>query len=135
MADLPDGKFPPQATQPGIVKEKEIGKAETLKAPEKVLVVERREPEIPPELVIDGYLERVEKDAELKTPVTDDQGQVLVTSPAAQQVEIVLPMTQESYLNPKNWHRPVVDAIRWLLEWTKRIIKMKSGETVFRESN
>lgn len=82
----------------------------------------------------EGYIERLEKEVELEKPVVADDGQVLVTSPAAQTPKIVLPIREESYLDPANWHRPVVDAIRWLLEWTKRIMKMKPEGTVFQES-
>lgn len=115
---------------PGIIKEKEIGQ---VKIPEKVSIVEvGRVPKTPGEE--EGYIERVEKEVELQRPVIDDSGQVLVTSPSAQTPRIILPLSEKSYLNPKNWHRPVTEALRWLLEWTKRIIKMKPREAVFRES-
>ena len=103
--------------------------------PERYPVVEFPEgPEIPPELLQEGYLEKVEKGIELKKPITDDQGQILVTSAAAQQPKIVLPMDRTTYLNPKNWHKPVTSALRWLLTWAQRIVKMHPGRTTFQEN-
>lgn len=133
MADLPDNQFFPQTIQPGITKEKELIRPEASDLSEKVLIIESGKI-AETEAEKEGYIERLEKEIELKKSVVADDGQVLVTSPAAQTPKIVLPIREESYLNPANWHRPVVDAIRWLLEWTKRIIKMKPEETVFQES-
>ena len=100
--------------------------------PEKVPVVEvPRAPEVE-ELAREGYVEKVEKEVELKKPVTDDLGQVLVTAPSAEKPKIVLPLSEETYLNPKNWRQPVTQAIRWLVTWVKRIVKMYPGRTVFK---
>lgn len=132
MASLPDDQNFPPSPQTGIVKEKEMGGTETVRVSERVPIVELdRVSETEAEK--EGYLERVEKEVELKKPVTDDGGQILVTSTTAQTPKIVLPLREDSYLDPANWHRPLFDAIRWLLAWTKRIIKMKPGQTVFRE--
>ena len=49
----------------------------------------------------EGHIERVEKEVELKKPVTH-RGQVLVTAPSAQKPKIVLPVSRQTYLNPKN---------------------------------
>jgi len=78
------------------------------------------------------YLEWVEKEAELKKPVKHG-GQILVTSPAAEEIKIVLPLKAETFANPKNWHKGVSFAIRWLLEFAKRQIKKYPNKTVFQQ--
>lgn len=82
----------------------------------------------------EGYMERVEKEVELQKPVTY-QGKVLVTAPSAQKPKIVLPVSKQTYLNPKNWHLPVTTALRWLLTWIKRIMKMYPEESIFRDES
>ncbi len=82
----------------------------------------------------EGYLERVEKEVELQKPVVH-QGQVLVTAPSAQKPKIVLPVSKQTYLNPKNWHLPVTTALRWLLTWIKRVMKMSPEGTVFQDES
>jgi hypothetical protein len=82
----------------------------------------------------EGYIEKVEKEVELPKPVTY-QGQVLMTSPAAQKPKIVLPVSKQTYLNPKNWHLPVTTALRWLLTWIKRVMKMSPEGTVFQDES
>ncbi len=80
----------------------------------------------------EGYLERIEKEVELKKPVIH-RGQVLVTAPSAQKPKIVLPVSKQAYLHPQNWHLPVTAALRWLLTWIKRVIKMYPEGTVFED--
>ncbi|PJE67275.1 hypothetical protein COU95_03325 [Candidatus Shapirobacteria bacterium CG10_big_fil_rev_8_21_14_0_10_40_9] len=97
---------------------------------ERGYVVELKEPY--PEK--EGLVERVWKeDLELEKPVTYKR-QVLVTSARAQKPRIVLPITRQTYLNPANWHKPIVYAIRWLLTWAQRIIKMQPKEVVFEKT-
>jgi hypothetical protein len=131
MDNLPDeqkgSSSPPTGT---VAKEKEAGLTERLQATERIPIVEMGKiSETQAEQ--EGYIERVEKEIELDRPITDGQGQILVTSPAAQQPKIVLPISRQSYFNPKNWHQPVTFALRWLLALTKRIIKMYPGRTTF----
>ncbi len=118
-----------------IVKERDIGPinlAPTEKSPDKAVMVEPgKVHETKAEK--DGLLERVKKELELEKPVTN-RGQVLVTSPTAENLRIVLPVSQGSFLNKDNWHLPVTIALRWRLEWTKRIVKANPDKTVFRES-
>jgi len=82
----------------------------------------------------EGYLERIEKEVELQKPVVH-QGQVLVTAPSARKPKIVLPVSKQTYLNPKNWHLPVTTALRWLLTWIKRVMKMSPEGTVFQDES
>ena len=82
----------------------------------------------------ESHLERVEKEVELKKPIVH-KGQVLVTAPSAQKPKIVLPVSKQTYLNPKNWHLPVSTALRWLLTWIKRVIKIYPEGTVFQDES
>jgi len=86
---------------------------------EAIPIIERpTSPEIPPE--IDSYVQKVEKEAELSQPVTY-QGQTLVTSPAAQNIKITLPLNKTQI----EWglRQKIAYPIRWLAEWCLRIIK------------
>ena len=63
---------------------------------------------------------------ELPQPVTDDQGRVLVSSPAPQQVKLQLPLTSEE--EERGLHLKVVDSLRWLAEWCLRLTKTIPGK-------
>lgn len=134
MADLPDdAQNQPLSPTGSIVKEKEslVG-PEALRNQEKIPVVEvGKFPETAAEK--EGLAERLVKEAlTLPKAVRDERtGEVLVEGVETKQPKIVLPLSQDSYLNPKNWHRPVTWAIRWLLTWTKRIMKMYPEKTTF----
>mgnify|MGYP006298259247 CR=1 FL=1 len=86
--------------------------------------IKKKSLEVEPSKELDSLLEKVEKkDLYLSKPVKDDQtGQVLVTSPSAQQQKIVLPLDKNdlSY----GLKQKVDDAIRWLAEWCLKLIKM-----------
>lgn len=71
----------------------------------------------------EGYIEKVEKEAELAKPVLDDYTQqVLVAPAAAQKPKVTLPLTDDQIQT--GLHHKVYDAIRWLAEWCVRQIKM-----------
>jgi len=98
---------------------------------ERVPVIEvGREPEIVPETGI----EKLEKEQYiLKKPVLDDQtGQVLVTAPNIQESVIVLPLTEEEFQNALT--TKIENSIRWLAEWSKRLMKMLGSKVGFKES-
>ncbi len=70
-----------------------------------------------------GYIERVEKQAELKSPVMDDStGQPLVQSSAPQKPKIKLPLT-DGQIN-EGLHHKIWESIRWLAEWCKRQLEI-----------
>lgn len=80
-------------------------------------------PEI--EKKIEGYVEKIEKEAELQKPVTDDYTQqVLINSSAPQNPKITLPLTDDQI--QQGLHHKVWEAIRWLAEWCVRQMKMLS---------
>jgi len=98
---------------------------------ERVPIIEvGREPEIAPETRV----EKLEKEQYvLKKPVLDDQtGQVLVTAPSAQQPIIVLPLTEGEFQNALT--TKIENSIRWLAEWSKRLVKILGGKVRFREN-
>ena len=93
---------------------------------ERVPIIEvGREPEVTPETGI----EKLEKEQYvLPTPVLDDQtGEVLVSPPAPVAPEIILPITAAEY--QAGLEAKIEDSLRWLAEWSKRLIKLL-GEKV-----
>jgi hypothetical protein len=75
------------------------------------------------ELVEEGHIERVEKSAELKTPVMGGFGQPpLVQSASPQNPKVKLPLTGDQI--EKGLHHQVWESIRWLAEWCKRQIEI-----------
>jgi len=98
---------------------------------ERVPIVEvGREPEIAPET----GLEKLEKEQYiLKKPVLDDQtGQVLVTAPTLQEPTVILPLTKEEYQQALS--AKIEYSIRWLAEWSKRLMKILGSKVGFREN-
>ena len=87
-------------------------------------------PELEKKPELSGYIEKVEKAAELTHPVMDDYtNQVLLGSANPQKVNIKLPLDDvhiEEGLHHKAW-----EAIRWLAEWCLRQLKIiKSKEVI-----
>lgn len=76
----------------------------------------------------EDYIEKVVE--QLKKPVTD-KGRVLV-EPAQKPVKITLPVTAQTFADPKNWAKPITFAIRWLLEFVRRQIKKYPGQAQFK---
>lgn len=106
-------------------KEREV-RTENGFSEERVPIIEvGREPEVTPETGI----EKLEKEQYiLPTPVLDDQtGEVLVSPPAPVAPEIILPITAEEY--QMGLEAKIEDSLRWLAEWSKRLIKLL-GEKV-----
>lgn len=70
-----------------------------------------------------GYIERVEKQAELKTLVMDDStGQSLVSSADPIDPVVTLPLSDDQIV--KGLHHHVWEAIRWLATWCVRQAKI-----------
>ena len=71
----------------------------------------------------EGYIEKIEKEAELAKPVVDDYTkQVLVGATAAQKPKVTLPLTDDQI--KKGLHHKIWEGIRWLAEWCARQLKM-----------
>ncbi|MBU1200478.1 hypothetical protein KJ953_02980 [Patescibacteria group bacterium] len=115
-------------------------------------VMQEKEPRIPTTeeqalQEVDGYIERVEKQAETKKPagplqpakpsdddlqVSDDAGNVVMQ--AAQQkkeIKIILPLGEEEVRN--GLHHKIFDAVRWLAEWCVMIIKKYPGKVFYKQ--
>src|SRR3989338_4137398 len=94
------------------------------------------EPKLSPEELatkeVEGYIERIEKQAEVKAPTSTPTGQssgpadqagmtaaaaqkAVGLAPKAQKQTIVLPLDEEGMR--QGLHHKVWDAIRWLAEW------------------
>jgi hypothetical protein len=92
-------------------------------------VVERAViPEIPAE--IEGVESIAAGEVSLPQPVTDDQGQVVLDNAAPQQVTVTLPLTDEEL--EQALHLKVIHSIRWLAEWTKRLLRLSSQRFTYR---
>jgi len=110
-------------------KEKEILNLVFSEEGEKFPVVEEKEPKIEKEL--EPYIEKIEKEIYLTKPIVDDYGQTLVTAPSAQPVQIILPVSQQTFFY--GLKQTVSDSIRWLAEWCLRLIKIFGARAVFRK--
>lgn len=99
---------------------------------ERVPIIEvGREPEVAPETGV----EKLEKEQHvLPAPVLDDQtGEVLVSPPAPVAPEIILPLTAEEY--QMGLEAKIDDFLRWLAEWSKRLIKLLGEKVGFAEKH
>ena len=93
------------------------------------LTLMEAEPDIKPE--IDSLIQKVEKEIYLARPITDDAGQTVASSPAAQVPTITLPISNTVYL--MGLTQKVTESVRWLAEWCLKIIKTLGDKVVFRE--
>lgn len=81
---------------------------------------------------VEDYIEKVEKEAELSKPITDNYGQPLISAPSPQQPQIVLPMTQNQYLF--GLKQKITESVRWLAVWCGRLLKIFGARITFREA-
>lgn len=110
-------------------KEKEILNTLFTEEGERYPIVEPKEKEIDKD--VQPYIEKIEKEIFLTKPVTDDYGQTLVTAPSAQPTQIVLPVTQATYL--LGLRKKLSESVRWLAEWCLRLVKIFGNRAVFRK--
>lgn len=81
---------------------------------------------------VEGYIEKIEKDAELSSPVIDDYTQqVLLKSANPQNVEVVLPLTETQV--QQGLHHKVWEAITWLATWCLRQVKISPGRVKYKQ--
>lgn len=99
---------------------------------EKVPIVEAGPPkEVGPE--VKDWMERLEtgEEIQLPKPITDDAtGQIIVDTPGPRQVEIKLPLTEADI--QRGLHYEIVESVRWLAEWCKRLLKKIGGRFTYR---
>ena len=88
-------------------------------------------PEVEKDLEKQGYIEKIEKEAELAGGVTDDYTQrVLLGSSGDPNAPVVLPLSEEEL--KVALHMKVWQSIRWLAEWCVRQAKMLGGRAEFK---
>lgn len=109
------------------------------------------EPIISPEELaakeVEGYIEKIERQAETKAPTSmptgqpagpADQaaqtaaaaGQALGLAPKGQKQTIILPLDEEGVR--RGLHHKIIDGIRWLAEWSIYMIKKYPGRVFYR---
>lgn len=96
----------------------------------KAIVVERQHtPEIPHEI------ERVEsvtgiEEMKLDEPIVGEDGAIILDNPTPQQVTIKLPLTDDQINQALGLK--VIYSLRWLAEWSKRLLKILGGKFIYR---
>jgi len=96
---------------------------------------------------VEGYVERVEKQMEIKEPtdplrsssskssppqVQDDDGNLIMQAAQQQKkVKIVLPLDEKEI--KEGLHHKLFDAVRWLAEWCVMIIKKYPGRVFYKQ--
>lgn len=94
-------------------------------------VEEERNPEIPVE--VESFLQRVE-DHQQSTPqeiVVADGTQESVQTPYVKKPVIVLPITQKD--EQEGIKKSPRFSVRWLVEWSHKIIKMFTGKVIYKQ--
>lgn len=96
-------------------------------------VEQERNPELSPE--VEAYLQKIQdhQNAVPQEIVMADDGQALSTKPALAQPVIVLPITEEIEDQGKN--KSPKFSVRWLVEWSRKIMKVFSGKVVYRTAD
>lgn len=93
-------------------------------------VIFETEPKLDKE--VERYFEKVEKEQYLSQPITDDYGQPLVSPPAPQEPQIILPISEQTF--ELGLKKKVSDSWRWLSEWCLRLVKIFGSKAVFRKA-
>ena len=90
------------------------------------------QPEIPPE--VDGFLKRAQDhvaQAPQEIVVADGSTDAPVGNNYPSQPVVVLPITEE--MEKKGQHKSPKFSIRWLVEWSHKIMKKFVGKVIYRE--
>lgn len=102
--------------------------------PEKHPVVER-----PTKIEKEGIPEEIEKaeavtgaEVSLPQPVTDDTGAVVLDDTTPKQVTVTLPLTEDEIQHAL--HLRMIHSIRWLAEWSARLLKKAGKRFVYKLS-
>lgn len=133
--DLAQAAVTNQAPEPvsGSKEQKETGPLTPKLELEKLEIVEQKEPE--PEKEVKDWVEKVESGdtAQLKKPVIDDYGQILVeAAEKKEKPKITLPLDEKGM--EKGLHHKAIDSFRWLAEWCVRVMKMATGRVFYKPS-
>lgn len=97
---------------------------------EKIQITERPSvPEFTPKIEKVEIVENVE-DMVLSQPVVGEDGAIVLDNPAPQQVVVKLPLTDDQITQAL--HLKVIYSVRWLAEWSRRLLKILGGKFVYR---
>jgi hypothetical protein len=91
-------------------------------------------PEISPE--VSEYLQHVEDHANQQPQevvVGEQQQQISFPTNYPKQAVVVLPITPE--VEKQGAKKGTLESVRWLVEWSRKLIKMFSGTIIYREVN
>lgn len=103
--------------------------APIVESPKTAIVVERPSvPEFNPK--IEKVETVVKEDAILPQPIIGEDGAVILDNPTPQQVVVQLPLTDDQ-IN-QALHLKVIYSLRWLAEWSKRVLKILGGKFIYR---
>lgn len=122
---------PPNGFIPAAERKEALSIKEAVAPRETAPVVEVGPPkEVGPE--VKDWMERLEtgEEIQLPQPVTDDAGQVILDTSAPRQVEVKLPLTEAEI--QRGLHQEIVNSIRWLAEWCRRLLKMAGTKFIYR---
>jgi len=102
---------------------------EILSPQEKIPIVEPlRTPEVTPDF---KHAEAViGEEITLPRPITDEDNQIILDNTEPQQITIKLPLTEQQM--QKALHLKIVYSLRWLAEWTKRLLKIIGGRFIYK---
>lgn len=101
----------------------ESGRPQMVEKPVEVVEEIPENPEEEKIKEVEGYVEKVEKEAELHKSLADDYvASVGMTTPVPQNPKVTLPLTDEQI--QLGLHHKVWEGIRWLAEWCVRQMKM-----------
>ncbi len=95
-------------------------------------VEQERTPEIPPE--VEAYMQKVQDHADQapQEVVIADGTQESATTPYPSRPVVVLPITPE--VEKEGLKKGPLYSIRWLIEWSHKIIKMFAGKVIYRDA-
>jgi hypothetical protein len=80
---------------------------------------------------VEGWLERAERDDVAEPAAVVHKGQTVVSPATPQQVSVTLPLDKEGL--EMGITQKVAESIRWLAEWSVRIIKKFHGKVRYKE--
>jgi len=95
-------------------------------------VEQEKQPEIPPE--VEKFVNKIDQE-KIESPkeiVVADQQQDMQNQHYAAEPVVVLPITPE--LEKKNKNKSPKYSVRWLIEWSQKIVKMFAGKVIYRHA-
>ncbi len=123
---------PPEKISTGQKERVESGQAVVETGTALQYVEQEKQPEIPPE--VEKFVNKVEQE-KIEAPqevVVADQQQATQNQHYAAEPVIVLPITPE--VEKKNKRKSPKYSVKWLIEWSQKIVKMFAGKVIYRHA-